>query len=197
MAMTLSGKRGQQSNLSTLQASQGQAEGRLEGLFQQYWERLCASVYRIVGDWDEAQDLTLEAFVQLHQNPPPREQNLGGWLYRVATNLGLNALRARKRRQQYEEHAGSLLLEDNAPLEPAAALEQKLEQEDVRRILHVMKPRSAQLLILRHSGLTYAEIAAALNITPTSVGSLLARAEREFEENYEETSDHRPPGTDA
>ncbi len=197
MAMTLSGKRGQQSNLSTLQASQGQAEGRLEGLFQEYWERLCASVYRIVGDWDEAQDLTLETFVQLHQNPPPREQNLGGWLYRVATNLGLNALRARKRRQQYEEHAGSLLLEDNAPLEPAAALEKKLEQEDVRRVLHVMKPRSAQLLILRHSGLTYAEIAAALNITPTSVGSLLARAEREFEENYEETSDHRPPGTDA
>jgi RNA polymerase sigma-70 factor (ECF subfamily) len=47
-----------------------------------------------------------------------------------------------------------------------------------------MKPRSAQLLILRHSGLSYAEIASAIEVSPNSVGTLLARAEREFEEQY-------------
>jgi len=67
----------------------------LEALFEQHWERLCGVAYRMVGDGAEVEDLALEAFVQLYQNPPRNEKNLSGWLYRVATNLGLNALRAR------------------------------------------------------------------------------------------------------
>jgi RNA polymerase sigma-70 factor (ECF subfamily) len=54
----------------------------------------------------------------------------------------------------------------------------------VRLVLAQMKPRSAQLLVLRHSGFSYAEIAAALGVAPGSVGVLLARAEKEFEERY-------------
>ena len=48
----------------------------------------------------------------------------------------------------------------------------------------VLKPRAAQLLVLRHSGLSYAEIAQALNVARSSVGTLLARAEKEFERRY-------------
>jgi len=55
----------------------------------------------------------------------------------------------------------------------------------VQNILRSIKPRSAQILFLRHSGLTYAEIAAALSIAPGSVGTLLVRAEKEFERAYE------------
>jgi RNA polymerase sigma-70 factor (ECF subfamily) len=40
------------------------------------------------------------------------------------------------------------------------------------------------LLVLRHSGLSYAEIAVALGLAPGSVGTLLARAETEFELRY-------------
>jgi RNA polymerase sigma-70 factor (ECF subfamily) len=47
-----------------------------------------------------------------------------------------------------------------------------------------MKKRSAQILILRYSGLGYAQVAAALGLNPNSVGTLLARAEREFERHY-------------
>jgi RNA polymerase sigma-70 factor (ECF subfamily) len=47
-----------------------------------------------------------------------------------------------------------------------------------------MKPRSARVLILRHSGLSYAELAAALQVNPASIGKLLARAEEEFEKKY-------------
>jgi RNA polymerase sigma-70 factor (ECF subfamily) len=47
-----------------------------------------------------------------------------------------------------------------------------------------MKPREAQLLILKHSGCSYAEIAAALRIAPGSVGTLLTRAEQVFEQRY-------------
>jgi RNA polymerase sigma-70 factor (ECF subfamily) len=45
-----------------------------------------------------------------------------------------------------------------------------------------MKPRPAQLLILRQSGMSYAELAEVLGVAPSSIGTLLARAEEEFAE---------------
>lgn len=156
-----------------------------EALFQQHWERLCRVLYSIAGDWDEAEDLALETFVQLHRRPPADTERLGGWLYRVATNKALNTLRARKRRQRYEEHAGDLALESDASVDPETAVEQAQERQRVRVALGAIKPRAAQMLILRHSGMSYAEIAAALEISPASVGALLARAQAEFERAYQ------------
>jgi RNA polymerase sigma-70 factor (ECF subfamily) len=63
-------------------------------------------------------------------------------------------------------------------------VEQALERQQVQAALSAMKPRSAQILILRHSGLSYAEIAAALNVGVNSVGTLLVRAEKEFKKQY-------------
>jgi RNA polymerase sigma-70 factor (ECF subfamily) len=161
-----------------------------EALFEQHWERVCAVIYRLVGDWDEAQDLALEAFLQLHNRPPADPASLSGWLYRVATNSGLNALRARRRRQHYEQQAArqapgwqpaqSLQLAD-----PALVFEKGQERQRVREVLAQMKPRSAQVLVLRYSGLSYSEIAQALGVEPGSIGTLLARAERDFEYRYQ------------
>ncbi len=153
-------------------------------LFQEYWSSICHVVYQIVGDMDEAQDLALEAFIKLYRRPPAKNQNLGGWLYRVATNLGLNALRARKRRQHYEAQAGKSALETPTAPDPEKEIERRQDQMRVRAVLGELKTRSAQVLILRYSGLSYAEIATALGIAPGSVGVLLARAEREFEKQY-------------
>ena len=155
-----------------------------EALFEQHWERLCRVLYSILGDWDEAEDLALETFMRLHRSPPADREHLGGWLYRVASNQALNALRARRRRQRYEEEAGHLALESYPPEDPAAVVEQDLERQRARTALGVIKPRSAQMLILRHSGMSYAEVAVALDISPASVGTLLARAEKEFEQAY-------------
>ena len=68
--------------------------------------------------------------------------------------------------------------------DPAQQVEKTQDRQQVRMALARMKPRSARLLLLRHSGLSYAEIAAALEIAPGSVGTLLARAEDEFEREY-------------
>jgi RNA polymerase sigma-70 factor (ECF subfamily) len=155
-----------------------------EALFQQHWERLCRVLYSISGDWAEAEDLALETFVQLHRRPPADTERLGGWLYRVATNKALNALRARKRRQRYESQAGDLVFESDAPEDPETMIEQSQERQRVRAALGAIKPRAAQMLLLRHSGMSYAEIAAALDVSPASVGALLARAEVEFERAY-------------
>ncbi len=160
------------------------ASDEFETLFQEHWERLCRVLYRLSGDWDEAQDLALETFMRLYRQPAPPAANPGGWLYRVATNLGLNALRARRRREQYEIEAGVEALQAETYQDPALTAEQRLERQQVRAALERMKPREAQILLLRYSGLSYAEIAAALDVAPASVGSLLARAEQSFEKFY-------------
>jgi RNA polymerase sigma-70 factor (ECF subfamily) len=155
-----------------------------EALFEQHWERLCRVLYSILGDWDEAEDLALETFMRLHRSPPADREHLGGWLYRVASNQALNALRARRRRQRYEEEAGHLALETHSSEDPAAVVEQDQERQRARLALSRIKPRSAQMLILRHSGMSYAEIAGAVGVSPASVGALLRRAETEFEKAF-------------
>jgi len=157
------------------------SRAEFEAVFNQHWEPLCRVLYQLTGDRAEAEDLALEAMLQLYHRPPEDTGNLSGWLYRVATNLGLNALRSRKRRQRYETEAGDLALRSSSPEDPAASYEEQLEHERVRTALGAIKPRSAQILVLRHSGLAYAEIAAALGIASSSVGTLLVRAEQEFE----------------
>ena len=161
------------------------SRAEFEAAFNQHWEPLCRVLIQLTGDSAEAEDLALEAMMQLYHRPPTDQHNLSGWLYRVATNLGLNALRSRKRRQRYETEAGDLALQTNGPEDPAVHYELQLDRERVRAALRSIKPRSAQILVLRHSGLAYAEIAAALGIAPTSVGTLLVRAEQEFERVFE------------
>jgi len=170
-----------QDELMTLEPS---ADDDLEAAFKAYWSRICATLYRLVGDWDEAEDLALEVFCRLHYRPPRDGDRLGSWLYRVATNAGLNALRARRRRREYEEDAGALRLQRAAPADPAEEAERGERRARVRYVLAQMRPRKARILILRHSGLSYAEIATSLGVAPGSVGTLLARAEKAFERRY-------------
>jgi RNA polymerase sigma-70 factor (ECF subfamily) len=157
-----------------------------EATFEEHWAQVYGVLFRLVGDRVEAEDLALETFWRLYTRPPRSRNNLGGWLYRVATNLGLNALRARQRRAGYEQQAGreALVLSHNP--DPADETERAERRRLVRTVLAHLKPRSAQLLTLRHSGLSYAEIAAALRLPASSVGTLLARAELEFEKAYRE-----------
>jgi RNA polymerase sigma-70 factor (ECF subfamily) len=165
--------------------SQQEAEAWLESAFQEHWRRVFAVVYRLVGDAAEAEDLALEAFWRLYGQRSQLKGEAGAWLYRVATNLGFNALRARRRRARYEIDAGMHALETDPVGDPAGELENKQERRRVRLALSRMKTRSTEILILRYSGLSYAEIASTLQIAPGSVGTLLARAEAEFEACYQ------------
>ena len=157
---------------------------QFEQAFAAHYARVYGVLVRLVGDEAEAEDLAVETFWRLWERAPARWDNLGGWLYRVALRLGYNALRAGRRRAQYEQSAGRDALEQSAPPDPAQAAEQAEERQRVRAVLAQMQPRAAQLLLLRHSGLAYQEIAAALEVAPGSVGTLLARAEAEFEAQY-------------
>jgi len=159
-----------------------------EAVFLEHWPRVYRVLVRLVGDHAEAEDLALEAFWRLYRRSDARELNLGGWLYRVATNLGLNAIRGWKRREKYELASARWEIESPAGADPAEIAAEEEARSLVRQALREMNPRQAQLLVLRHSGLTYQEIAAALNVSPNSIGALLARAEREFEDRYRKVS---------
>jgi RNA polymerase sigma-70 factor (ECF subfamily) len=152
-----------------------------EAFFNLQWTRLCAALVSFTGDGAEAEDLALEAFIQLWRRPPPRADNLAGWLYRVATRLGLNRLRAAARRDRYELDAAR---QGSLPADPEAEAGRRLERARVRAVLARMDERQARLLLLRHAGFSYQEIAAALDLNPASVGALLHRAEEEFERQF-------------
>lgn len=164
-----------------------QSPAAFEALFREHWARVYRILRRLVGDPAEAEDLALETFLRLYRNRPkmdPNGLNIGGWLYRVATNLGLQSIRSWKRRERYELTAGRYALEETTGESPAEILAKAEEQQHVRLALAQMTDRQSQLLILRHSGLSYKEIAQALDLSPASIGPLLVRAEREFEKRY-------------
>jgi len=157
-----------------------------EALFLENWAAVYRVLLRLVGDPAEAEDLALETFLQLHRRYPlPAEGfNLGGWLYRVATNLGLRSIRSFQRRERYELAAGKGAL-DQAPEDRPAEIHDRQEQRrSVRAVLAQMPDRQAQLLVMRYSGIAYKDIALALGLAPASIGPLLLRAERDFEKRY-------------
>ena len=156
-----------------------------EALFQEHWAPVYRLLCRLVGDPAEAEDLALETFFRLYEKGPKdqAELNRGGWLRRVATNLGLHSIRGWKRREHYEMTAGKYALEEAAD-SPAEIMARNEEQRIARLALANMNERQSQLLILRYAGSSYKEIAEALNLAPTSIGPLLVRAEREFEKQY-------------
>ena len=154
-------------------------------LFQAHWERVNGILARLVGDADDAEDLALEVFWRMYGQLQSQRalQNPGGWLYRVALNLGYNALRDQRRRKAYELAAGREQL-DACNIDPSQIVEQEQQRRWVLQVLEDLPERSAQLLVLRHAGFSYLEIAHTLQIAPGSVGTLLARAEDAFVRRY-------------
>ncbi len=172
--------------ISILKSNIDYESDQFEAIFLENWPRVVGFLARLVGDQAEAEDLALEAFMRLYQRPPDNHQalNLGGWLHRVAVNLGLNSLRSQVRRRRHEEKAGKLDLMESASSSPTEIYAIEEEHRLTRRILAEMDPRQSQLLIFRYSGLAYKEIAAIMDLAPGSIGPLLVRAEKEFEKRY-------------
>ena len=159
-------------------------EAEFRAVFLEHYSRILTILIRLLGDRSAAEEMANDAFWRLYRQPALQgDGNVGGWLYRTATNLGIDALRASGRRRQYEEAAGGAI--DGA--KTSNPLEDLLREEKcnrVRAVLSLIKPAQAQLLILRSSGLSYKELAAALNVKMTSIGTLLNRAEEEFRNRY-------------
>jgi RNA polymerase sigma-70 factor (ECF subfamily) len=154
-----------------------------DALFHQHYARVVAMLGRLMGDRAQAEEIAADAFCKLAKRSQPDGDGLVAWVYRVAIHAGLDAVRSNARRKRREEAVGA----ESARLSAPGALDQLLRQERCARVqgvLAALKPRDAQLLLLRASGLAYRDLAQSLGIEAGSVGTLLARAEAEFERRY-------------
>lgn len=176
-------------DLNTADGESCWREAGFEAIFLKHYARTVGVLYRLLGDRTRAEELANDAFWKLYQQPwwPQSDGKVGGWLCRTATNLGIDSLRAGARRKQYEEEAGRALRQAGAPA--ADPLEEVLRAESARRVravLATLKPAQAQILILRASGLSYKELADALDVKLGTVGTMLVRAEAAFEKRFRE-----------
>jgi RNA polymerase sigma-70 factor (ECF subfamily) len=175
-----------ESILRQMKLNTSKSDESFESIFHEHWSAIHRLLARMVVDPAEAEDLAMETFYRLYKYRPSQYEtlNIRGWLYKVATNLALQSIRSFKRREHYEIHSGKDALIATYEDQPPKILAEKEDRYYVRMALGQMNSRQAELLIMRYSGMAYKDIAAALSLSSTSIGPLLLRAEREFEQCY-------------
>ncbi len=162
------------------------AGARLEGIFREHYPRVVGLLTRLTGDRGQAEEIAADVFSKLAGRPLLLQDrdDCTPWVYRVATNAGLDAIRSNSRRRRREEEARAAILHTSAQSDALDGVLREERRARVQEVLGALKPRDAQLLLLRADGLAYREIAETLGIQASSVGTLLARAEAEFERKF-------------
>ncbi len=156
-----------------------------ENLIQEYQKRIFSIAYRMMQNQEDAADLTQEILLKLFKNLDKFRGNskFSTWVYRVATNSCLDALKKAKRQTGYsldkgiETEEGTLLGEipDKGPT-PQEVAEKKAMIEAVRLGIAKLSKEHQRVMILREfEGLSYEEIAQILNC---SVGTVKSRINR-------------------
>jgi len=151
-----------------------------ESAFHAYYGRIARVIARVIRDTGRAEELAVEVLWKFWRTRSAHGEQAGGWLYRAAVRTSLNELR-RKVRSNRHESLSEAPPGTPTPEEVRAARE---EQEHVRVVLASLDERQAELLLLRSSGLSYDEVAAALELNPASVGTLLSRAQQAFRKEF-------------
>jgi RNA polymerase sigma factor (sigma-70 family) len=149
---------------------------------------------RYCGDSALAADVAQETFVRLYgRGELPKD--VRAWIVSVALNLVRDEQRRVTRRRQLllRRPAGTTMADpEPSPEEDVLAAERRAF---VRRALDRMSERDRALLLLREEGYSYQELAVALGLNESSVGTLLMRAKSAFREAYlasaDATSDRR------
>jgi RNA polymerase sigma factor (sigma-70 family) len=167
-------------------------------LFDDVYPGLVRYCHRMTADADLAEDAAQEAFVRyLDRRPRGELPGLRAWLYKVATHLLRDRARVEDNRVRLRStHAAELapgagganhdLSRTGLPVVDPSAVVDHLEREariaGVREALRTLDPRDRTLLLLREEGLSYRELADAVGVQASSVGTLLARARRRLEQ---------------
>lgn len=174
-------------------ARQGGRPAEFDDAFRAHYPRLIQLLARMTGDRARAEELASEVFCRLASRPLlfAPGNNFVAWIFRTATNLGLDALRVEARRRRNERAAAAETARTANPADPLQEFLAGERQRRVRATLAGLKPVSARLLLLRHSGFSYGELACVLKLNPASVGKLLMRAMDEFEKSYKEQHEER------
>ena len=131
---------------------------------------------------DEAQDVLQDAFLSLHRHLTAggSQENIRGWLFRVAHNQACN------RQNRYDRHFASPTdseldpMVDHATPERAVLKKEKFKQ--LEKAMCLLTPPERECLLLRASGLKYREIGEVLGIATSTVGDTVERAVKKLAE---------------
>jgi len=163
-----------------VEACQAGEASAFDVLVARWEDRIRGAAYRVLGSEDEARDVAQEAFLKAYRALPgfKREARFSSWLYQIAVNLCRDRLRRRRGRTTVSLEA----LEEKGPVlvsaEPGAhELVHKLDlRRSVRRAIAGLSEEQREVLILKeYQGLTFLEIAQALDLPLSTVKTRLYR----------------------
>lgn len=172
---------------ATLTGVDAQSDDRLDALFRSHYARVARVVGRVVHDQARAEEIAVDVFLRWRRSPAAHGDGAEGWLYRTAVRQALDAWRRDRRWARIERvltHFGA------APRTPADLHAGAEQRRQVRTVLAALRRRDATLLLLWAEDLDYAAMAAAIGVRPSSVGTLLRRAQEAFRKDYEARYGH-------
>lgn len=155
----------------------------LERLFREEYASVVRVARRVLGDADAAEDVAQEVFLSFLRQPPARRGSERGWLRAAAAHGALNHLRGERRRQR--RHQLQVVESPGTSADPGELALGRAERDRVRAALARIPDLDATLLLLRHSGLSYREVALATGVPWTQVGTRLRRAGHRLKDELE------------
>ena len=159
------------------------AEGSFEELVRRYQRPIAAYVYRMVGNYDSALDLTQEIFIKVYNSLRRYrpEFKFSTWIYKIAHNAAVDHLRRNSTREQSiingtESDSFELPIESGR-LSPEQESERRERRIEIEAVVRTLPANYRELIILRHSqDLTYEEIVEVTGLPLGTVKNRLFRA---------------------
>ncbi len=160
-------------------------QAAFEAIYNRYERRIYAFVYRLMGNSEDAYDLTQDTFVKAYLALPRTtpDLNVSAWLHRIASNACLDVLRRRRLVQwlPWDVFDTNPAMEPAAPDDPAASFIRQETEQEVQHILSLLAPKHRTALVLKEfQGLSCDEIADIMGTSRSAIKSLLFRAREEF-----------------
>ena len=155
-------------------SGRGAVRVALDAFFRRDYQLVVGVAARVLGSRDQAEDVAQDVFLSFGRSSVPAGE-ARGWLCVAAAHTALNLIRSGRRRVSREEAVAAA--DDFIVSDVAEAVVTLEERSRVRSALAQLPRKQAVALVLRHSGLSYSDVAAALDMSPTSVGTTVRRAE--------------------
>jgi RNA polymerase sigma-70 factor (ECF subfamily) len=166
-------------------------EGSFEELVRRYQRPIAAYVYRMVGNYESALDLTQEIFIKVYNSLSRyrSEFKFSTWIYKIAHNSAVDHLRRTATREQSlingpEDDQFELPLESSRP-SPEQESERKERRIEIESVVRGLPANYRELVILRHSqDLTYEEIVEVTGLPLGTVKNRLFRAREMMRQQF-------------
>jgi len=176
-------------DLQLISASKNGDQDAFSLLVQRYQRRVFNLVFRMLQNYEEANEVTQEAFLAAWQGLPSfrGEARFSTWLYRIAYNCALKQLETRKRdKALHTALQAEQSLESEGEDPKSAHLETLDNQKMIQEQLSQLPPKYRIVLILRHlQDMTYEEMAEVLTIPVGTIKTHLFRARNLLKERLQ------------